>query len=321
MTIDEKKKQIIEALRNGETLSQIGREIFHSTGTASVNAFINMYGIPVEKYNSRYMFMNREWLQKQIEALGSPNKVAAVYGLPRTSVVRYARKYELYTPKFSRTKTNHINEHYFENIDTANKAYWLGLIMADGNIYHYKNSDKVQFEIKLQQKDKQLLIDFANDIEFPSEKIQDKESVRKGTVTYSSSLRTYNKDFCESLIVYGISDRKSGAECMPKQIPMEFRRDFIRGFWDGDGHISSNHVYVASLSFDIISQLSRAFAKSSIVTYVTKESTSTGKDLFRIYISAKSWNDFKNLIYYDGCIGLKRKIESARILQSTKYGE
>lgn len=33
-----------------------------------------------------------------------------------------------------------INENYFENIDNKNKAYWLGFIAADGNVYGNKLS-------------------------------------------------------------------------------------------------------------------------------------------------------------------------------------
>ena len=40
---------------------------------------------------------------------------------------------------------------------------------------------------------------------------------------------------CESLMKYGIVPRKTGFECFPKSIPKEFKRDFIRGVFDGDG--------------------------------------------------------------------------------------
>lgn len=322
MTIEQKKEAVIKALKEGKTLSQIGREIFHSTGTAGVNAFINRYGIPVSQYNDRYLFMNRDWLAEKLKELGTPNAVANKYDLSRTSVTRYAERYELYTPKFSRNAKNEIDEHYFDIVDTANKAYWLGLIMADASIYHYKEEvDKVQFEIKLETHDKPLLIEFAKAIGFPVEKVSEKELVRKGTVTHAACLRSYNKVFCNSLMKYGIVDRKSGKECIPKGIPTEFIRDFIRGFWDGDGNICSWRVYVASLSFDMIARLSSEFARASILTYVSREITSTGKSLYQLYVSAKSWNDFKNYVYYDGCLGMSRKIESARRLQSTKYGE
>lgn len=322
MTIEQKKKAVIEALKAGKTLSQIGKEIFHSTGTARINSFIDRYGIPVSQLSDKYRFMNRTWLAKKINELGSPSKVASAYGFSRTSVTRYAERYELYTRKFTRKRKNEIEEHYFDTIDNANKAYWLGLIMADANIYHYKDgSDKVQFELKLEIHDKPILMEFAKSIGFPPEKISEKHAVRKNSITQAACLRTYNKVFCASLEKYGIVDRKSGKEIIPKGIPTEYIRDFIRGFWDGDGNICDWRVYVASLSFDMIAKLSSEFAKASILTYVTREITSTKKSLYELYISAKSWKDFKDYVYYDGCLGMSRKIESANKLQSTKFSE
>ena len=227
--------------------------------------------------------------------------------MPRTSVTRYAERYGLYERKFSRSKTNEVDETYFEKIDNANKAYWLGFIMADGNIYHRKDSDVVQFEIKIQQSDKELLEKFALDIGFPVEKISIGERVRKGNITKYSSIRSYNKNFCEGLIKHGIVDQKTGKEFFPK-MPIEFQRDFVRGFWDGDGCVSGDCL-VVSMSFKMISQLSIFFAERSIVTSVNYSITNSGKILYSIRIPKAFLPEFKDLVYYDGCLGLKRKIE------------
>ena len=252
--------------------------------------------------------MNPKWLKNAIEECGSPSKVAEKYKMPRTSVTRYAKRYELYTEKFTRTKTNTINEDYFDIIDTSNKAYWLGFIMADGSIYHYKNSNKIQFELKIQESDSELIEKFVKDIEFPIEKVFHRERKRKETLTHSVGIRSYNERFCENLIKHGIVDQKSGKETFPS-LPMEFRKDFVRGFWDGDGTVYGVCSAV-SMSFKMISQLSIFFAKRAIVSSVNYSTTSTGKMLYSITIPKEFIPDFKDLVYYDGCLGLKRKIES-----------
>ena len=48
------------------------------------------------------------------------------------------------------------NRHIFENIDTEEKAYWLGFILADG----YLNTDKHMVRIKLGDVDKKHIEKF-----------------------------------------------------------------------------------------------------------------------------------------------------------------
>lgn len=323
MTIEQKRKELRKLLEEGKTLSEIGRKLFNSTGTGSVNSFIEKYGIPIAKYNKKYCYMDPEWLKEKLNELKTPNEIAKKYNMSRTSITRYAIKYGLYELKFKRKSKNEINENYFDKIDNARKAYWLGFIMADGSIYHYKNDDKMQFEIKIQEKDKKLLEEFAQDISFPLDKIKTKEEKRCETITVSVSLRTYNKNFCNSLIKYGITDLKSGNETFPKKmLPVEFYKDFVRGLWDGDGSVSDKRLYIGSMSLNLISQLSKFFASSDIMHYLDYDLTKINKKtLYRLYISAQSWEKFKNLIYYQGCLGLDRKIKIINNIRSTKYGE
>lgn len=57
------------------------------------------------------------------------------------------------------TKNREYNKSFFKNIDSANKAYWLGFIYADGNIAN--NS----LNIEIDYSDRYLLKRFANDID------------------------------------------------------------------------------------------------------------------------------------------------------------
>ncbi|MBC8427393.1 MAG: hypothetical protein H8D97_00730 [Proteobacteria bacterium] len=53
------------------------------------------------------------------------------------------------------------NEEYFNNIDTKEKAYWLGFIYADGSVSQENSKDK-RLEIGLSSKDEKHLQKFAD---------------------------------------------------------------------------------------------------------------------------------------------------------------
>ena len=316
--VQTQKQQLIAALKQGRTLSEIGRSVFHSTGTGSVNAFIEKYGIPVHEYSERYRFMDRNWLTRQIAAGKTPSENAKEFHMPRTSITRYAHRYGLYESKFHRNPSNAINSAYFDKIDTADKAYWLGFCMADGSLYDYTDgSKKSQFELKLQESDADHIVLFAEAVGFPIDKIQHKTSVRAGNTNKSVLLRTYDKAFCQSLQKYGICSHKSGKECFPKSlIPVGLQRDFVRGFWDGDGNVGSQ-PHAVSLSFDMVSDLNEYFTTIYIYSNVRRTLTASGKYLYSVYIPEKSFRAFDEKIYYKGCFGLPRKIEASHSLQST----
>ena len=43
-----------------------------------------------------------------------------------------------------------FNIHYFDEIDTEEKAYWLGFLFADGSVTRYKNSYDIELSLKIE---------------------------------------------------------------------------------------------------------------------------------------------------------------------------
>lgn len=127
-------------------------------------------------------------------------------------------------------KKHFYNQTIFNNIDSPEKAYWLGFILADG----YINEKKAFMRIKLQECDKNHLDKFVKFIDGD-----------KGMIKYETHNITYNKqyyvevngrEFIKSLNNHNIRQGKSSKEHIAK-IPFEYRKDYIRGLFDGDGHI------------------------------------------------------------------------------------
>ena len=124
-----------------------------------------------------------------------------------------------------------INENYFDDINTAEKAYFLGFLYADG----YNNVKKHEIKIRLSIQDEELLIKFR-DILYPNQDRPLQYSVRNGNHSYCE-LYVSNKRLSDSLVKHGCIQAKTFQVAFPYFISKSLYRHFIRGVFDGDGSI------------------------------------------------------------------------------------
>lgn len=128
-----------------------------------------------------------------------------------------------------------LNESYFETIDTREKAYFLGLLAADGCIHKTipgKRNTRISLTLKIE--DKYIIDSFAKAINFTGNVRV--ITIRKGQYAghqYGCLLFTSDK-MAADLSRYGVTISKSSTLQYPV-IPREFDYDFIRGYFDGNG--------------------------------------------------------------------------------------
>lgn len=133
----------------------------------------------------------------------------------------------------------HLNEDYFKNIDTEEKAYWLGFICADGNISSTNRMTKsLRLRINLHEKDKDMLIKFRDAIQsnYPIRHFVSNKGV-EGLESPQVKIEVNSNKLGDSLLNLGLTFNKTYSLDMPK-INDCFKRHFIRGYFDGDGSIS-----------------------------------------------------------------------------------
>jgi hypothetical protein len=130
-----------------------------------------------------------------------------------------------------------VNHNYFEIIDTEDKAYWLGFLYADGCVRKTKSGSQVV--LKLSQKDEDHLNLFKNNIESEHKvsHYRNKTVSKKGTPSFSDNctIRINSNKLVEDLIKQGCTPRKTFTIDKPT-IDEKFYKDFIRGYYDGDGN-------------------------------------------------------------------------------------
>lgn len=204
------------------------------------------------------------------------------------------------------------NENFFENIDSEEKAYWLGFIYADGYIQIDKEKRIKKLGMELQIGDIEHLKKFNKSIEGNVDvKIRERYDYRYDKSYSQCVITLYKGKIVDDLINHGISTNKSRIITFPK-IDKEMIIPFIRGFFDGDGCLILNkdrtcHRFdFTCASIDFVNSLrSILYEEYNISSYITKE---TNKEVYRLNIRGLTNGYlFGKLLYQDANIYLDRK--------------
>jgi intein/homing endonuclease len=194
-------------------------------------------------------------------------------------------------------RKHQFNEDYFKEIDSAEKAYWLGFITADG----YVNEDRNFMIIKLQERDKKHLEKFIQAINGDMNMIKSQYHNITGNKQYYAEVNS--KKFVNHLKNLNIRQAKSANEHVCKdKIPKEFIKDYIRGLWDGDGHIEEKRINLISSS-EVLQFVQEYFNKTC---YIPINKICNHCNTHRIFI-CKNREIALHHIYYNNCIALDRK--------------
>lgn len=196
------------------------------------------------------------------------------------------------------------NRYIFDNIDSSEKAYWLGFIVADG----YLNNSKNMLRIKVGNKDKEHLIKFINFL--GGELSMLKSEIHNITGNTQWYVSTYAPQICNALKNLKVEQGKSGKEQVPP-IEEKYYRDFIRGLWDGDGFIRESLTGVGLVgSYECLSFVQKIFEKELKVKPLKIYShCNTYKIEYRS--TKKAIPLIINYLYQDKDVSLDRKMELA----------
>lgn len=254
-----------------------------------------------------YKFKDKEWLSKKLEKYGSGSSLAKNEGLAVTSVNRYIRKFGLQDERnISKSlRTHTLNDRFFQEIDSEEKAYVLGFLTADGCISHTHNSYDISFTLSIQdidilEKIKKL---FGSSVPIRMQK-------ESKIINFKVSSKTMFRDL-ENL---GVRQRKTGREHFPN-IPQELKKHFIRGYFDGDGSFVQDlnnyikgGVFICSASEEFLWKICEYFKEEiDLEIWVNRPPSQTIYSI-RTNAYAKSQVFYKH-IYSDPAISLNRKRE------------
>lgn len=197
-----------------------------------------------------------------------------------------------------------IDESYFDDINTANKSYILGLLYADGCNYPPQRRVKIE----LQERDKSILEDI--NIEIKSNKPLSLIPLHDKNPNWQNTYRLdiVNKHISETLVEKGVVQNKSLILQPPECLYNDFLRDFIRGYFDGDGHIDKYFLNVASTleMCEWIKKVIKDNVDVNMVIYNIQGREDSNTKLLTLY-KRSDMLVFLNYLYNDSNLKIERK--------------
>ena len=250
-------------------------------------------------------------------------KIAMLYGASDATIARILRKNNVEMKGHMVGKNS--QNHYFQNIDNKEKAYFLGLMIADGSIVEDKRSEtrrSKNISISLTQSDAYILERFNTIANFQSEvKLTHCEDKKPRAKLSISSIAVY-----DDLERHGLQPNKSIKQTfIPGSLNKKYLSHIVRGYFDGDG-ISKSNGYIGFCGSNIIVHQIRdllckelgirnntvTYNKSNHIWYVQwaakndvlKIYNYLYKDANNLYIERKRLNIHKRLqaLYSENCI-------------------
>jgi hypothetical protein len=177
-------------------------------------------------------------------------KISKLVGVSEVCIERFLKRNNII--KGRRTIT--LDESFFEDINSNDKCYILGLIYADG----WNNISGNRWGIQLTKSDEYILYDISKLLSYGGTIKNLKPSCENGKLR--SRIELCSKKMCNDLLNLGVYQNKSLIlDFNENLIPKQFINDFFRGVIDGDGHIyiSPNYSH-----FSVTITSSTIFCKS-----------------------------------------------------------
>lgn len=228
-------------------------------------------------------------------------EVSKKFGTKCETLSEYLKTY--YTTQYK------VDDTVFDNIDTEEKAYWLGFIFADGYIsaspIEENKNTNYTFELSLKLSDLEHLKKAKEFFKFKRNILTD---------SYRCRLEINSKRLWEKLNNLGCTPRKSLTLEFPNINIFKDKsliRHFIRGYWDGDGCLTykrENYPTISVLgTFNFLENIKKYINCSTNNLYNNNNNPDCLTKVLKIN-GKKAFNVTK-LLYSNCSIYLQRKYE------------
>ena len=305
-TVDKSEyNNIVELYNNGKSQPEIAK--IYNCSKSLISFILKQNGVKTRLGGSLNTNDDVEkWVRMYKDGMMIKD-IAQEYGVSSITVSRALKNSGIEVDKYM----YHFNEHFFDVIDTQEKAYILGVLWADGCNVLSKN----YVMLSLQESD----VDLLNQINVltENERPLHKSCISRPDNNYHDQyiITWGSKYFCDTLQKLGMVPRKTLVAEYPVCLNEELHRHFCRGYLDGDGCISlQSDGRFASVSMvgthTFLNRLQEIILKQTGVDVLVYRDKRARDPICGLRCSRK--NDVKKLldwIYRDANIFLQRKYD------------
>lgn len=172
------------------------------------------------------------------------SECAEYFGLSNPTIIKILDEFMIERYSKARLYNPNLDERYFKNIDSEKKAYFLGFLIADGNVYNDNSGRQSSISITQSQEDSYILEEFLKELNSNTSLGHDGRGCCQAAVR--SNIMAYD------LSKYGVIPNKTYISYLPI-LNKSLMSHLIRGILDGDGNITSvlldNNRHKHAISF------------------------------------------------------------------------
>ena len=244
---------IVNDYKNGHSIRELEKKYHKSDTTISKILLKNGIEYTHCAFSKRIRQMTKEQIDcllKEYQSGVSLIKLNEKYSLNKEAIKKLLRENNI-IPRNLNEAIQISNRKYSADYNYFSKEcsemwYMVGFIAADGNIAKYSNS----LDITLANKDGYLLEDIKKYLNFTGQVkyFETLHGDEKARLTITS------KEIVNDLAKYNISRAKTFTFTVPTNLPEQYRRDFLLGYFDGDGSINEkgNQMVIVSVQKEVL---------------------------------------------------------------------
>lgn len=232
---NEEKQDIVKSFQEGKKFSEIQKK--YNAHYFTIKKVLDEFNIDTNSKRRWTSKQKQDILRMYTEESMSIAEIKAVYTTHAREISKILRDFGIDTSYYQPRRVNrNINKDFFEVIDTEEKAYILGLLMADGCVRYRREG---QCYLTLELIDKEIVERVQKELNSDSkiyESHRKRDYIKNENSTYTFSVT--DEKLCNDLAKYGIIPMKTKkTDWLTQDIPYDLRKHYLRGLFDGDGSI------------------------------------------------------------------------------------